>query len=74
MERRKIIIGTAALALVSRFATAADKRQYKDFISNPSLNQELHSGQKLKALSHAIHIGKSDLPYVDIGPDLRRNY
>ena len=32
MDRRKFIIGTAALALVSRFATAADKKQYRDFI------------------------------------------
>ena len=71
MDRRKFIIGTAALALVSRFATAADKKQYRDFISNPSLNPELQSGQKLKALSHATHIGENDLPYVDVGSGIK---
>ncbi|MGK7390542.1 MAG: 2,4'-dihydroxyacetophenone dioxygenase family protein [Candidatus Cyclobacteriaceae bacterium M2_1C_046] len=71
MERRKFIIGTAALALVSRFATAADNKQYRDFKSNPSLNPEFQSGQKLKALSHATHIGESDLPYVDIGQGIK---
>lgn len=49
MERRKFILGTAALALVSRFATAADHKRYRDFKSNPSLNSEFEIGQKLKA-------------------------
>ena len=71
MDRRKFIIGTAALALVSRFATAADKKQYKDFISNPSLNPDLQTGQKLKALSRATHIGENDLPFVDVGPGIK---
>jgi len=71
MDRRKFIIGTAALALVSRFATAADKDQYDEFMSDPALNPELQDGQRFKALAHATHIGENDLPFVDVGPGLK---
>ncbi|TVP51969.1 MAG: cupin [Mongoliibacter sp.] len=71
MERRKFILGTAALALVSRFATADDNKKYRDFKSNPSLNSEFEIGQKLKALSHATHIGENDLPYIELTPGIK---
>lgn len=67
MDRRKFIVGTAALALATRIATAADKKQYEEFISNPPLKPELQDGHKFRALAHATHIGENDLPFVEVG-------
>ena len=71
MDRRKFIVGTAALALASRIATAADEKQYEEFISNPSVNPELQDAHTFRALAHATHIGENDLPFVEVGTGIQ---
>ncbi|MCX2745435.1 2,4'-dihydroxyacetophenone dioxygenase family protein [Mangrovivirga sp. M17] len=71
MDRRKFIVGTAALALISRFSTAADQKLYDDFLANPHSNHHYEKGDKLKALAHATHIGENDLPFIEVGPGMK---
>ena len=65
MDRRSFVWGVGALALVSRLATAQEKESVKK--APPTDATQDRGVVPLHGLKEAIHIGESDLPFMDGG-------
>ena len=66
MDRRDFVLGLGALGLVSRVAAADEK----DIVNDVSSAATAHDRGvlPLHGLKEAIHLGESELPFVDTGP------
>jgi len=66
MQRRDFVLGVGGLALASRLASAEEKQIAKN--GPPQDAADDRGVVPLHGLKEAIHIGETDLPFVETGP------